>query len=103
MERLFRDFREEDLPHYHLLRGETWSAIDKILAVGPRLPLGSIINGAWCRPLFMGGYMESTEADTEVRNIQTNTLFVDLRFPRGPVAEKMRETARAAGSLTALS
>lgn len=47
--------------------------------------------------------MESNEVDTEVRNIQTNTLFVDLRFPRGSTADKLRETARAAGSLAQLS
>jgi len=37
--------------------------------------------GAWRRPLFAGGWKESTEADTIVFNLQSPSLFIDIRFP----------------------
>lgn len=38
--------------------------------------------GAWSRPLFSGGWSESTDVDTAVFNLQTPSIFVDIRFPR---------------------
>eukprot|EP00471_Norrisiella_sphaerica_P003492 CAMPEP_0184482352 /NCGR_PEP_ID=MMETSP0113_2-20130426/3911_1 /TAXON_ID=91329 /ORGANISM="Norrisiella sphaerica, Strain BC52" /LENGTH=303 /DNA_ID=CAMNT_0026862027 /DNA_START=128 /DNA_END=1039 /DNA_ORIENTATION=+ len=37
--------------------------------------------GAWRRPLFAGGWTESTEQDTIVFNLQSPSLFIDIRFP----------------------
>lgn len=42
----------------------------------------SPIIGAWKRPLFAGKLECTTEDDEEVYNVQTSTLFVDLRIPR---------------------
>ena len=41
----------------------------------------SIIVGAWTRPLFWGEWEHSTDHDEHVFNLQTKTLFVDLRIP----------------------
>ena len=41
----------------------------------------SILTGAWKRTLFYGGWEHSTDHDEHTFNLQTNTLFVDLRIP----------------------
>ncbi|KAL7506066.1 hypothetical protein ACHAXN_003413 [Cyclotella atomus] len=74
-------FSAEECPHYHLERGETdvfkkWS--QDFLASGRKHP----IVGAWKRPLFASRWEYSTDVDETVFNIQTSTLFVDLRVPR---------------------
>jgi hypothetical protein len=71
-------FIEEDLPHYHLQHGDTrpvfrdWSSL-------PFEP--NPIIGAWNRLLFTGGFEHSSSETERVFNVQTNTLFVDLRIP----------------------
>jgi len=37
--------------------------------------------GAWKRPLFYGGWEHTTDRDERVYNLQSQTLFVDLRVP----------------------
>ncbi|KAL3776352.1 hypothetical protein HJC23_010620 [Cyclotella cryptica] len=72
----------QELPHYHLERGDSnsifrnWSK--EFLQKRTKCP----IVGAWKRPLFAGKWEHSTEEDEEVFNIQTSTLFIDLRIPR---------------------
>mmetsp|Transcript_26581 Transcript_26581/g.64204 ORF Transcript_26581/g.64204 Transcript_26581/m.64204 type:complete len:309 (-) Transcript_26581:26-952(-) len=58
--------------------------------------------GVWERPLFMGGFREHTDADTEVYNVQTPSLFVDLRFPRtrDVLVTQLPATATCVGDLT---
>lgn len=73
-----RDYGEEDLPHYHKSRNSCWSTCDRWLTAGHRTDL---VAGAWSRPLFCGGWGESGAWDTAVFNIQTPSIFVDLRFP----------------------
>lgn len=74
-------FIEEDLPHYHLQRGDTrpvfraWSQSQH-----PFDELNPIF-GAWNRLLFTGGFEHSSSETERVFNVQTNTLFVDLRIP----------------------
>ena len=70
-------FIPQDIPHYHLQHSDTrllfreWS-LDQV---------SNPICGAWNRALFMGGF-EHSSSDTElVYNVQTNSLFVDLRIP----------------------
>eukprot|EP00931_Biecheleriopsis_adriatica_P011441 TRINITY_DN112531_c0_g1_i1.p1 TRINITY_DN112531_c0_g1~~TRINITY_DN112531_c0_g1_i1.p1 ORF type:complete len:391 (-),score=62.25 TRINITY_DN112531_c0_g1_i1:43-1107(-) len=95
LEQCFRDFAQEDLPHHHLQRCDTWSAFASFKP-------SPLICGAWRRPLFMGGWMESTEEDTECWNIQTTTLFVDVRFPKGLARQRLCSLARTAGKLEGL-
>jgi hypothetical protein len=79
-------FDETELPHYHLMRrdnhGENETLIfeqwrDQDQAASP-------IVGTWFRPYFGGGpgvYEESSSHEERTYNIQTRTLFVDLRIP----------------------
>jgi hypothetical protein len=41
----------------------------------------SSIIGVWKRPLFSGGFEHSTDLDETVYNVQSSTLFIDLRIP----------------------
>jgi hypothetical protein len=70
-------FRQDELPHYHLGRGETHEVFASWLP--PNEPL--LICGAWERPLFCGSWEHSTDQDEKAYNLQTNTLFIDLRIP----------------------
>lgn len=67
-------FVECDLPHYRLLKHDT-SFSD--LSLSPFSP----ICGAWWRSYFVGGWECSTWREETVFNVQTNSLFVDLRIP----------------------
>lgn len=55
---------------------EKWS--QDFLASGRKHP----IVGAWKRPLFTSRWEHSTDEDEVVYNIQTSTMFIDLRIPR---------------------
>ena len=71
----------QELPHYHLGRGESevfkvWS--QEFLATETRNP----IVGAWKRTLFTGKWEHTTDEDEITFNVQTSTLFIDLRIPR---------------------
>lgn len=72
-----RDFDEEELPHYLLRNGLCLEVFQKWVLQNLR---GSIA-GAWNRPLFSGGWKESTDKDTLAFNLQSPSLFVDMRIP----------------------
>eukprot|EP00294_Goniomonas_avonlea_P016420 CAMPEP_0114555278 /NCGR_PEP_ID=MMETSP0114-20121206/8664_1 /TAXON_ID=31324 /ORGANISM="Goniomonas sp, Strain m" /LENGTH=341 /DNA_ID=CAMNT_0001740393 /DNA_START=25 /DNA_END=1051 /DNA_ORIENTATION=+ len=75
-----RDYNHPvDLPHHHKMSGTTWEAFAQWLREGKRSALAV---GAWKRPVFVGGWEESSEDDTAVFNLQTPSFFVDLRFPK---------------------
>ncbi|CAM9206172.1 unnamed protein product, partial [Ectocarpus fasciculatus] len=73
-----RDYEERDLPHYHL-RQKSSEAVFAQWIRESRRHFGIV--GAWSRPLFSGGWAESTDQDTVAFNLQTPSVFVDLRFP----------------------
>jgi hypothetical protein len=82
-------FEEADLPHYWLERNETrqsfdsWKAGDLArISLTDRVDSGAIIVGAWCRTVFFGEWDFSSHKDEHVYNLQSRTLFVDLRIPR---------------------
>lgn len=81
------DFKDEHLAHYWLKQKVTKQKIREWLDKNSR---SMSIVGAWDRPLFSGGWMESTEHDTESFNLQTPSMFIDMRIP------KLRPTAQAA-------
>jgi hypothetical protein len=68
-------FDERDLPHYHLLQNDTSFSF-----FIPQKE-SSIICGAWSRSYFVGGWEHSCWHEETVYNVQTNSLFVDLRIP----------------------
>jgi hypothetical protein len=72
-------FVETDLPHYHLLKGDTHSAFQPDLTTGSKQLL---VAGAWNRSLFSGGWKYSSDKEERVYNVQTNNLFIDFRVPR---------------------
>ena len=73
-----QDYNEADLPHYHLRKRDTKQTFALWSAQGRR---SFEICGAWSRPIFAGGWKESTENDTEAFNLQTPSIFIDMRFP----------------------
>jgi hypothetical protein len=82
-------FDESELPHYHCFKCTTGnnktSSRDMIDRWRPFTSCRSIASsplcGAWNRVLLEGGMEHSTEDDEIVWNLQSNTLFVDLRIP----------------------
>lgn len=89
-------FTEDELPHFHLMKKTTHQAFAQFQKAQAQLASKSksksssgsnsdtkfkVPCGAWKRPLFMGAWEHSTSNDEHVYNIQTNTLFIDLRIP----------------------
>jgi hypothetical protein len=72
-------FEEEELPHHHLITQTTESAFSN-WASNEKIP--NPICGVFYRTLFVGGFEHSTDQDEVVFNVQTNTLFIDMRIPR---------------------
>lgn len=72
-------FVKTDLPHYHLLKGDTHAAFDEWTSSKPPC---AVVAGAWNRPLFAGGWKHSSDTEERVYNVQTHNLFVDLRVPK---------------------
>eukprot|EP00598_Pedospumella_elongata_P014492 CAMPEP_0185013588 /NCGR_PEP_ID=MMETSP1098-20130426/98882_1 /TAXON_ID=89044 /ORGANISM="Spumella elongata, Strain CCAP 955/1" /LENGTH=395 /DNA_ID=CAMNT_0027542655 /DNA_START=18 /DNA_END=1206 /DNA_ORIENTATION=+ len=78
-------FQEEHLAHYWLKKRVTKQILRQWLDRNFR---SMSIVGAWDRPLFSGGWVESTKHDTESFNLQTPSIFIDMRIP------KLRPTAQ---------
>mmetsp|Transcript_62558 Transcript_62558/g.148973 ORF Transcript_62558/g.148973 Transcript_62558/m.148973 type:complete len:354 (+) Transcript_62558:148-1209(+) len=72
---------KDELPHYHKMQGDTWEAFQGWKREGRSSPL---VEGAWSRPLFVGGFQHTDSATEAVFNLQSASLFIDLRIPRGP-------------------
>ncbi|GKY98499.1 hypothetical protein MPSEU_000807000 [Mayamaea pseudoterrestris] len=75
------EFDESDLPHFLL----TNEAIDNRQVFTDWKTKGcksSLIAGAWTRVLFHGGWEFTSHADEHTYNLQTETLFIDLRIPK---------------------
>jgi len=113
-------FLQQELPHHHLECGRTESvfrkwAMERLTALEGQndkakeaipvliLPNGtkaksllspSPIVGVWDRPLFAGKWEHSTNNDERVYNVQTGTLFVDLRIPRSKPLEEWETLGR---------
>ena len=100
-------FTEDELPHHHYLlkaatgssttsnaHGEDVTDISKekdndsdvfyswALKQDKTIIEKNPVCGVWNRPLFLGGFEHSTDVDEIVFNVQTNTLFIDMRIPR---------------------
>jgi hypothetical protein len=72
-------FQEEELPHHHLMHNNTESKFSSWASENQEK---NMICGAYSRPLFVGGFEHTTSHDEVVYNVQTNTLFIDIRMPR---------------------
>ena len=71
-------FREDELPHHFLLRGETLEVFKK----WAKTSVAESVCGVWNRTLFIGGFNHTTDHDETVYNVQTRNLFIDLRIPK---------------------
>jgi hypothetical protein len=75
-------FYDNELPHHYLTRDETHQVFRSWLTSTTTTTSPSLsICGAWKRSLFCGAWEHSTEDEESVFNIQTNSLFIDLRIP----------------------
>ena len=88
------DFDETELPHYHLMMSQMEeekkkkkNAVDTRTVFhewrqlqGTKWDEAPLV-GAWKRTLFYGGWEHTTEHDEQVFNLQTPSLFIDLRLP----------------------
>ena len=74
-------FATTELPHYHLEKGDSHQVFHRWAAGDSSRRRQSPIIGAWSRPLFVGKWEHSTNDEETVYNIQTATLFIDLRIP----------------------
>jgi len=91
------DFDETELPHYHLMIQREDSSKSNKNTVDKEKDTRAIFRawrqrqgtqwdaaplvGAWKRTLFYGGWEHSTAHDEQVFNLQTPSLFIDLRLP----------------------
>lgn len=75
-------FVPSELPHYYLERGDSDIVFKQWARMMKDRQYTSPIIGAWDRPIFAGRWEHTTNEDEIVYNIQTATLFVDLRIPR---------------------
>jgi hypothetical protein len=73
-----KDFKLEDSPYYYKQAKTCTEAFSNWIKNGNR---SDIITGAWNRAFFIGGWNESGNWDTFVYNLQTPSLFVDIRIP----------------------
>jgi hypothetical protein len=71
-------WREDELPHYYKLRDETHETFARWKAQGRT---STLVAGAWARPLFVGGWQHTGDHTERVFNVQTPSLFIDLRLP----------------------
>ena len=90
-----RDFHKEELPHYHLQMRSTRKQFEAWLQ-DPRCK-SDLLCGCWSRPVFAGGWLHDSESMTEAFNLQTPSLFIDMRFP----VDRPTEHLRQAGSVEA--
>jgi hypothetical protein len=89
-------FEKDELPHYHLMA----NTFDDTFLPCPakNKALQNPICGAFFRPIFVGGFEHSTDHDESVYNVQTNTLFIDLRIPR--LGQKLFQHVKGFDSMT---
>jgi len=75
-------FVPSELPHYYLERGDSDIVFKQWAKIMKDKQYTSPIIGVWDRPIFAGRWEHTTNEDEIVYNVQTATLFVDLRIPR---------------------
>lgn len=75
---LYTDFLPSDLPHYLINNNASHETFRRWKDANRR---SFSIIGCWSRPIFAGGWQESSLHDTAAFNLQTPSLFIDMRFP----------------------
>jgi len=74
-------YQETELPHHYLLQQTTCEVFREWRREDEEKASSSPIGGPWKRGLFYGGWEHSTDRDEYSFNLQTQSLFIDLRIP----------------------
>ena len=90
-------FSTSELPHFYKMAGTSVEAFKSWKEQGLT---STLVVGAWSRPLFVGGWEHSTDRDELVFNLQTPSLFIDLRLPRTRAAFFHRDNIHSLSDLT---
>jgi len=92
-------FETDELPHHHLLANDTNEKFEEWIKEGEKEQKEKIpICGVYSRPIFVGGFEHSTNHDEVVYNVQTHSLFIDLRIPR--LGMKLFQNVKGLDSMT---
>ena len=79
-------FTNDELPHYHLQNEQQQETTREIFLQWKLQqqtnPVANPIVGIWERTLFYGGFEYTTHHNEYTYNVQTSTLFIDLRIPK---------------------
>lgn len=86
---LGRDYEESDLPHFYLRNLKTHKQFQEWLSQGDTAR-SNLLCGCWYRPIFAGGGKQDTDRETEAFNLQTPSIFIDMRIPRLRPTEHLR-------------
>jgi hypothetical protein len=84
---LNRDYSVSDLPHYLLENKISRKTFATWLSSNRR---SNLLMGCWGRPIFAGGWKESSSHDTVVFNLQTPSFFIDMRIPNLRPSEQLK-------------
>ena len=98
----WKDFDPQKLPNYLLEKRITWKTFLNWIAKGNT---SSQIVGVWKRPIFCGGWKESSFHDSIVLNFQTPSIFIDIRIPvkRNEMLIKCNKNFKTVNSLSECS
>ncbi len=97
---VYSDFLPSDLPHYLIIQKVSRQAFHRWKTSGRTTDM---LVGCWSRPIFLGGWMESSWHDTDAYNLQTPSLFIDMRFPTVHRPEEVMVAIRQKRSLSECS
>jgi hypothetical protein len=84
---IYLHYLPSDLPHFHLRNQTSHKTFHAWIRANRR---SHNIVGCWSRPLFCGGWQESTTQDTDAYNLQTPSIFIDMRFPTARPTDHLR-------------
>lgn len=74
-------YKEDELPHHHLINSNTKELFLSWIESDSQKE-SNTIRGAYDRPLFYGGWENSTNRDEFCFNVQTSAMFIDIRIPK---------------------
>lgn len=99
---VYTEYTDDELPHHHLIRGNSIAVIRQWCQPDSARS-NPLVAGAWTRPLFVGGWEHTDNVNSErVFNLQTATIFIDIRIPIIPDNVFAKHSSLASMSLDEL-
>ena len=80
-ERVYASFGDEELPHHYVARCGAADSVKRFFDWRSSSERRWPLVGAFRRPLFFGGGDFTTEVEENCCNVQTSSIFVDVRIP----------------------